>query len=150
MWAVLLALGIAVLGAPELEAQELRFEPPPGTRLSDTNAFITLTLDISGYSWSNLPWDWQNPRVILDGEDISAAGRSLVAGATAVALNPSQIVVSELVQTPESLTLRLSGLRLSPGFHQVTVEFPAEGRESLVFQANYPVIAGQGQVQTAP
>ncbi|NJK72284.1 MAG: hypothetical protein HC926_02705 [Synechococcaceae cyanobacterium SM2_3_60] len=93
MWAVLLALGIATVGA-----QELRFEPPPGTRLSDTNAFITLTFDISGYSWSNLPWDWQNPRVILDGEDISEAGRSLVAGATAVALNPSQIVVSELVQ----------------------------------------------------
>lgn len=144
MWHWFLCLGL--LSQPAI-AQELQFDPPPGTRLSDTNAFITLTFELGNYTWMSLPWDWQNPTVTLDGEDISVAARSLVAGATAVALNPSQIVVSELNQTATTLTLQFSGLRLSPGFHQVTIEFPGIGQPPLVFSANYPVIAGQDQMQ---
>ncbi|MEM8716097.1 MAG: hypothetical protein AAGE92_10020 [Cyanobacteria bacterium P01_G01_bin.4] len=125
----------------------LTFDPPPGTRLSNFDAYLTVTFDLEGGSWEALPWDWQNPRVRLNGTDISLPVRSLISGATASVLTPEEIVVSQQTMTGDRMVLALSGLRLDDGFNRLIVEFTPtqEGIEPLTFDVSYPVIAGQDQ-----
>ena len=130
-----------------IAAPELTFDPPPGTRLSNFDAFLSITFQLNGDSWDTLPWDWQNPRVRLNGQDISLPVKSLVAGATATVLSPEEIVVSDQTMTDDKMVLAISGLRLDDGFNRLLVELaPTQaGVEPLKFDVTYPVIAGQGQ-----
>lgn len=125
----------------------LTFDPPPGTRLSNFDAYLTVTFKLDGDSWDTLPWDWQNPRVRLNGQDISLPAKALVAGATAAVLTPEEIVVSEQTMTNNKLILAVSGLRLNDGFNRLVVELDSirAGVEPLKFDVSYPVIAGQDQ-----
>ncbi|MEO1131948.1 MAG: hypothetical protein AAFX40_04490 [Cyanobacteria bacterium J06639_1] len=143
-----LTLGIFPLPANSQSRPSLQFDPPSGTRLSSRNASVDIVLDISGYTWETLPWDWRSPTVILDGRDISERARSLVAGATGVAIDDSQVVASAQTLSDDSMTLRLSGMRLSPGFHQLSIQLePLGAGEPLEFSATYPAIAGQDRQQ---
>lgn len=139
---VLLTFAFAADAEPTLS-----FDPPPGTRLSNFDAYLTISFDLEGESWGSLPWDWQNPRVRLNGQDISLPAKSLLAGATATVLTPAEIVVSQQTMTDDRMTLELSGLRLDPGFNRIVIEIPPrqEGLEPLTYNVAYPVIAGQGQ-----
>lgn len=151
LWSLTALSAVLVLPFAVARAQSrpsLQFDPPSGTRLSSTNAAIDITLDISGYTWATLPWDWRSPTVVLDGRDISAQARSLAAGATGAVIDASQVVASKQTVTADSMTLQLSGMRLQPGFHEVHVQLDALGPEGpLEFQATYPVIAGQERQQ---
>jgi hypothetical protein len=130
----------------------LTFNPPPGTRLDDTDAFVTVTFDIGNYRWDTMPWDWQNPQVFFNGQDISQQVKSLVAGATASVLTKDKIVLSEQSMSTDRMVLALSGLRLDPGFNRLVVKLPpkSDGEEidPLEFDVSYPVIPGQNQVDT--
>ena len=132
---------------PALSEPTLTFDPPPGTRLSNFDAYLTVTFELDGDSWDTLPWDWQNPRVRLNGTDISLPVRSLISGATASVLTPDEIVVSQQTMTGDRMVLALSGLRLDDGFNRLIVELvpTQEGIEPLKFDVSYPVIAGQDQ-----
>lgn len=141
----------ALLITPAARSQSqptLQFDPPSGTRLSSTNAAVALTLDISNYTWATLPWDWRSPTVMLDGRDISTQARSLAAGATGAAIDSSQVIASQQTVLPDRMTLDMSGLRLQPGFHRVTIRLDAiDSGPPLEFEATYPVIAGQERQQ---
>ena len=148
MAAMALSVGLFVTAtAPAIGEPTLTFDPPPGTRLSNFDAYLTITFDLDGESWDTLPWDWQNPRVRLNGTDISLPVRSLLSGATASVLTPEEIVVSQQTMTGDRMVLALSGLRLDDGFNRLIVELAPtqEGLEPLTFDVSYPVIAGQDQ-----
>ena len=155
VWQSLKASVVGLIGASlsapfaiSLNAEPtLTFDPPPGTRLSNFDAYLTISLNLNGETWDSLPWDWQNPKVRLNGLDISLPAKSLIAGATATVLTPEEIVVSQQTMTFDSLELQLSGLRLDPGFNRIIIEIPPrqEGLEPLSYNIAYPVIAGQGQ-----
>ncbi|MGK7911102.1 MAG: hypothetical protein AB4050_06405 [Synechococcus sp.] len=143
-----LSAGLFWLAAPPAFSEPtLTFDPPPGTRLSNFDAYLTVTFELDGESWESLPWDWQNPRVRLNGTDISLPVRSLISGATASVLTPDEIVVSQQTMTGDRMVLALSGLRLDDGFNRLIVELTPtqEGIEPLKFDVSYPVIAGQDQ-----
>ena len=143
-----LSTGLFLIGlAPAFGEPTLTFDPPPGTRLSNFDAYLTITFDLGGESWDTLPWDWQNPRVRLNGTDISLPVRSLISGATASVLTPDEIVVSQQTMSGDRMVLALSGLRLDDGFNRLIVELaPTQaGIEPLKFDVSYPVIAGQDQ-----
>ncbi|MEO0852576.1 MAG: hypothetical protein AAFY15_03630 [Cyanobacteria bacterium J06648_11] len=143
-----LTFGLAPQPVSGQSQPSLQFDPPSGTRLSSRNAAVEIVLDLGGYTWATLPWDWRSPTVILNGRDISNRARSLVAGATGVALDNSQVIASTQTLADNSMTLRLSGMRLSPGFHQLLIRLePLGANEPLEFRATYPAIAGQEQQQ---
>ncbi|MEM9569305.1 MAG: hypothetical protein AAF974_13460 [Cyanobacteria bacterium P01_E01_bin.34] len=145
---VAFVMGLLFAGAPPAVSEPtLTFDPPPGTRLSNFDAYLTVTFELNGSSWEALPWDWQNPRVRLNGTDISLPVRSLLSGATASVLTPEEIVVSQQTMTGDSMVLALSGLRLDDGFNRLIVELTPnqDGIEPLKFDVSYPVIAGQDQ-----
>ena len=148
MTALTLSVGLlTAVAAPTFGKPTLMFDPPPGTRLSNFDAYLTVTFELDGESWDTLPWDWQHPRVRLNGTDISLPVRSLLSGATASVLTPEEIVVSQQTMTDDRMVLALSGLRLDDGFNRLIVELTPtkEGVEPLKFDVSYPVIAGQGQ-----
>lgn len=142
-----LAAGLCLSATPAFGEPTLLFDPPPGTRLSNFDAYLTVTFELEGESWDTLPWDWQNPRVRLNGTDISLPVRALISGATASVLTPDEIVVSQQTMTGDRMVLALSGLRLDDGFNRLIVELTPtqDGVDPLKFDVSYPVIAGQGQ-----
>ncbi|WP_156819999.1 hypothetical protein [Synechococcus sp. PCC 7336] len=143
-----LAIAIATAIGPAAAEPEIEFDPPNGTRLSDFDAFLTITVNLDDHTWETLPWDWQRPQVWLNGTNISLPVQSLIAGATASVLTPEKIVVSSQTFTERQMSLSLSGLRLEPGFNRLVIEVaPTSGdMEPLKIDVSYPVIAGQGQV----
>ena len=146
------AIGLAmattlVAGFPAAIADPtVTFSPRPGTRLSNFDAFLSITVDLGDDTWSSLPYNWQEPSVVLNGTDISLAAQSLLAGATAAVLTSDKIVVSAQEVTANRMVLNLSGLRLEPGFTRLVVELTStSGGEPFKIDVSYPVIAGQGQ-----
>lgn len=135
-WCRVLLLLILFGGTPLAAAPLLSTDPPPSLALRNPiDMKITLTLSPEDAR----VLDWRNPRVVIDGFDLTKSIQPLLEGALAVPVGDQAVVMDQKLEA-DRLEMRIYGFIAPIGPHQVVIELPRKGSAPLRYQAQYVVI----------